>query len=241
MVQRIGVYLQEPLLDNAIWKLLALCGFLWFQRGVMLPRTSTRQVPSVGRADARRVIIVARRQFFAHGFRSVSMDDLAAELGMSKKTLYACFPSKAALVEAVLKDKVGEIEADLGRLAKEHASDVEAALQQFLGCLQRHTAEIQPTFIRDIGRETPELFQLVEQRRRELIRRYFGTLFGDGKKSGMIRADIPTYLIIEILLGAVQAIMNPPKLMELGLTLEQGYSSIVRVILEGALVSKPQR
>ncbi|MEK9140988.1 MAG: TetR/AcrR family transcriptional regulator [Nitrospirota bacterium] len=202
---------------------------------------SKGHVPWVGRPAAQRVINAARRQFFAHGFRSVSMDDLAAELGMSKKTLYACFSSKTALVEAVLKDKVGEIDADLKQLAEKQAPDVEAALHQFLSCLQRHTAEVQPVFIRDIGRETPELFQLVEQRRRELIRQYFGALFEDGKRAGMIRTDIPTYLIIEILLGAVQAIMNPLKLTELNLTLEHGYSSIIRVILEGALVGKPQR
>ena len=168
------------------------------------------------------------------------MDDLAAELGMSKKTLYAHFPSKVALVEAVLEDKVGEVEADLGQLAKGQTANVEVVLHQFLDCLQRHTAEIQPAFVRDIGRETPELFQLIEQRRRELIRRYFGGLFEDGKKAGVIRPDIPTHLIIEILLGAVQAIMNPPKLMELGLTVEKGYSSVIRLILEGALVAKPR-
>ena len=168
------------------------------------------------------------------------MNDLAAELAMSKKTLYACFSSKTALIEAVLKDKVGEIESDLGQLAKEQDSDVEVALHQFLGCLQRHTAEIQPAFVRDIGRETPELFQFVERRRRELIRRYFGALFENGKKAGMIRTDIPTHLIIEILLGAVQAVMNPPKLMELGLTLETGYSSVIRIILEGSFVAKPK-
>jgi hypothetical protein len=74
-----------------------------------------------------------------------------------------------------------------------------------------------------------------------LIRRYFWAIFEDGKKAGMIRTDIPTHLIIEILLGSAQAIMNPPKLAELNLTLENGYSSIIRVILEGAFVSKPQR
>ena len=121
------------------------------------------------------------------------------------------------------------------QVAKAQAADVEVALHQFLDCLQRHTAEIQPAFVRDIGRETPELFQLVEQKRRELIRRYFGGLFEDGKKTGMIRSDIPIYLIVEILLGAVQTIMNPPKLMELGLTVEKGYSSVIRLILEGAL------
>lgn len=196
------------------------------------------QEPSLDQAAARRVVAVARRQFLAHGFRSVSMDDLAAELGMSKKTLYLAFPSKTALIEAVLKDKFREVEADLGQLAKGQAADVEIVLHQLLDCVQRHTAEIQPAFVRDIGRETPELFQMVEQKRRELIRRYFGGLFEDGKKAGVIRRDIPTHLIIEILLGAVQSIMNPPKLMELGLTLEQGYSSVIRLVLEGALVLK---
>ncbi|MBX3327465.1 MAG: TetR/AcrR family transcriptional regulator [Nitrospira sp.] len=198
-------------------------------------RNPKQQEPAVDQAGVRRVVAVARRQFLAHGFRSVSMDDLAAELGMSKKTLYVSFPSKAALIEAVLKDKFSEVEADFGQLEREQAADVETALHQFLSCLQRHTAEIQPAFVRDIGRETPELFQLVEQKRRELIRRYFGGLFEDGKKAGMIRSDIPTHLIIEILLGGVQAIMNPLKLMELGLTVEKGYSSVIRLILEGAL------
>jgi AcrR family transcriptional regulator len=204
----------------------------------MSTRKPQQQEPSPDPVAVRRVVAVARRQFLAHGFRSVSMDDLAAELGMSKKTLYVAFPSKTALIEAVLKDKFREVEADLGQLAMDQAADVEAALHQFLGCLQRHTAEIQPAFVRDIGRETPELFQLVEQKRRELIRRYFGGLFEEGKKAGVIRTDIPTHLIIEILLGAVQAIMNPPKLMELGLTVEKGYSSVIRLILEGALVPK---
>lgn len=201
----------------------------------MPTRKPRQQDPSVDQGAVRRVVAVARRQFLAHGFRSVSMDDLAAELGMSKKTLYVAFPSKSALIEAVLKDKFREVERDLEQVAEGQVADVEVALHQLLDCIQRHTAEIQPAFVRDIGRETPELFQLIEQRRRDLIRRYFGGLFEDGKKTGTIRADIPTHLIIEILLGAVHAIMNPPKLMELGLSVEQGYSSIIRLVLEGAL------
>ncbi len=204
----------------------------------MSNRKPTQPEPTVDQATIRKVVAVARRQFLAHGFRSVSMDDLAAELGMSKKTLYVAFPSKTALIEAVLKDKFREVESDLGQLAKDQSANVGVALRKFLDCVQRHTAEIQPAFVRDIGRETPELFQLIEQKRRELIRHYFGGLFEDGKKAGTIRSDIPTHLIIEILLGAVQAIMNPSKLMELGLSVEKGYSSIIRLVQEGALVPK---
>jgi AcrR family transcriptional regulator len=197
---------------------------------------SKRALPD--RSAAQRVIEAARRQFFAHGFRTVSMDDLAAELGMSKKTLYAHFPGKQRLVQAVLLAKAEEIETDLSQLSRADASTVESALHRLLDCLQRHTAEIQPAFVRDIARETPELFQLIECRRRELIIRHFGALFEKGRKAGMIRTDIPTTLIIEILLGAVQSIMNPPKLTTLGLTVETGYSSIIRVILEGVLKNR---
>jgi AcrR family transcriptional regulator len=193
------------------------------------------------RSPAKRVVSVARRQFFTHGFRAVSMDDLAAELGMSKKTLYTQFPSKTALVQAVMQEKFVEIEADLSRLKSADEQKVETALRSLLDCVQRHAAEIQPPFVRDIGRELPELFQVVEQRRRDVIRRYFGELFEQGQKAGVIRNDIPVHLIIEILLGAVQIIMNPPKLAELGLTLEAGYSSIIGIILEGALHSRRDR
>src|SRR5690349_17173196 len=174
------------------------------------------KVPS-HRSSTDRVISAARKQFFTHGFRTVRMDDIAAELGISKKTLYAHFPSKTALVHAIMQEKFSEVEAELSRLKSTDEQNVETALRALLDCLQRHTAEIQPPFVRDIGRELPELFQMIETRRRDLIRRHFGELFEQGQKTGLIRDDMPAHLIIEILLGAVQTIMNPPKLTELGL------------------------
>lgn len=193
------------------------------------------------RSSADRVVNAARRQFFAHGFRTVSMDDIAAELGMSKKTLYTHFPSKAALVQAIMQEKFAEVEADLSRLKTTGGQTVETTLRNLLDCVQRHTAEIQPSFVRDIGRELPELFQVIEKRRRDLMRHHFGELFQQGQKTGLIRNDIPVHVILEILLGAVQSIMNPLKLVELGLTVEAGYASVIGIILEGALRNRRNR
>ncbi len=184
----------------------------------------------------RRVVTAARHHFFAHGFRSVTMDDLAEELGMSKKTLYACFPSKTALLEAVLLDKFRSIETDFEAITSKSASDVLGALHQLLACVQRHTDEIQPPFVRDMRRE-PELFKLVESRRRDHIQRHFGKLFEEGRRTGIIRKDIPAELVIEILLGAVQAVMNPKKMVELGLTPNTAFSAIIAVILEGIITA----
>jgi len=196
------------------------------------------QALPVENSASQRIVTTARRHFFAHGFRSVTMDDLADELGMSKKTLYACFRNKAALLEAVLLDKFRSVEADLKGITSECSFDVLAALHQLLASIQRHTEEIQPPFVRDMRREGPERFKVVENRRRELIQRHFGKVLGEGRKAGIIRKDIPVNLIMEILLSAVQAIMNPPKIMELGLTPKMGFSAIITVILEGVMTEK---
>lgn len=185
-----------------------------------------------------RIVAGGRRHFFAHGFRRVTMEDLAEELGMSKKTLYAHFPSKAALLETVLLNKFQDVEADLERITRVRSSDFIQSLQQLLACMQRHTDEIQPAFVRDVRREAPELFQLAEQRRAELLQRHFGRLFAAGRRVGLIRKDIPIKWLIDILLGASQAFVNPPKLAELGLTVRDGFSAVVSVVLSGVLTNK---
>ena len=184
----------------------------------------------------RHIVSGARRHFFAHGFRGVTMDDLAEELAMSKKTLYANFPSKTALLEAVITDKLGRVEADLKSAMSGEAADFPARLQAMLLCMRRQTDEIQPAFVRDVQREVPELFALVQNGRRKLIQRYFGKLLKEGRKAGSIRDDIPVDLTIEILVGAVDAIINPARMTELGLTPRTGFAHIISVFLEGVLV-----
>jgi AcrR family transcriptional regulator len=186
----------------------------------------------------RRIVAGARRHFFAHGFRGVTMDDLAEELGMSKKTLYAHFPGKAALLEAVIEDKLSRVEADLSAAKATAAGDFPARLHALLACMKEHTEEIQPAFVRDVQRESPELFALVQEGRRKLIQRHFGKLLKDGRRAGTIRRDIPVEILIEILVGAVDAIINPTRLGELGLTPRTGFMHIISVFLGGVLVTK---
>jgi len=190
---------------------------------------------AVGEAVRKRIVADARARFFVHGFRRVTMDDLAAELGMSKKTLYAHFPSKTALLQAVIVDKFQEVEANFQRIGAQSLPDFLANLEQLLACVQHNTEEIHPPFIRDVQREAPELFKLVEERRRAMIHRHFNKLFKEGRKAGTVRKDVPADLIIEILLGATQSIVNPEKLMQLHLTPKTAFTAVLRVVLEGAL------
>ena len=169
------------------------------------------------------------------------MDDLAAELGISKKTLYAHFPGKFDLLEAVLADKFAGVEATLKEVTRVHPHDFPATLQELLAGTQRELDEIKPPFVRDMRQKAPEVFKVVERRRAALLQRYFGKFFVEGQRAGMVRKDVPAKLIIEILLAMVQSIMNPPKMEELGMMPKEGFTGILKIILEGALTAKGRK
>lgn len=200
-------------------------------------RRPSQSDPGVQAVRAR-IIAAARHHFLSHGFRGVTMDDLARELGMSKKTFYAHFSSKRSLVEAVIRDKADRVEADLGRIAAGKSQDFMKTLHDLLACMQGHTGEVQPPFVRDLRREAPELFRIIEERRRQVIQRHFGSLFARGRKLGKVRKDVSSELIVAVLLAATEAIMNPPKMEELGLSPKEGYSTIISIVLEGVLTTR---
>ena len=192
-------------------------------------------------SDAQRIVESARAHFLSHGFRSVTMDDLAEELAISKKTLYAHFPSKITLLEAVLADKFAGVEAKLEEITRAYPHDFSAALHELLANTQRELDEIKPPFVRDMRQNAPQVFKIVERRRAELIQRFFGKLFMEGQRTGMVRKDLSAKLLIEILLGAVQTIVNPAKVEELGLTPKTAFASVIKVVLEGVITRKGRK
>src|SRR5258705_12066165 len=82
--------------------------------------------------NRQRIIDAARVHFFSHGFRSVTMDDLAEELGISKKTLYAHFPGKFDFLEADLDAKLAGVEAKLKDVRRAQLHDFPATLLALL-------------------------------------------------------------------------------------------------------------
>jgi AcrR family transcriptional regulator len=199
-------------------------------------RTAAKSKPPTdsGTADPatrERIVAGARRHFFAHGFRGVTMDDLAVELRMSKKTMYVHFASKTALLEAVLQNKLARAEAAFQ--ATMAGGEFAQQLQAMLTCVREQTDEIQPPFLRDMQREATNLFAMVQTGRTRLIQRYFGQLLTAGQKAGRIRKDIRVDLLIDILIGAVNEAINPTRMTELGMTPKMGFAKVIDVFLNG--------
>src|SRR5690349_23880337 len=114
--------------------------------GTNKPRSRSRKNSSI----RQRIVDAARTHFFSHGFRSVTMDDLAEELGVSKKTLYAHFPGKFDLLEAVLANKLAAVEATLKEVTRGRSQDFPETLRELLAGTKRELDEIKPPFVRDM-------------------------------------------------------------------------------------------
>lgn len=79
-------------------------------------RTGRTRAVSPGRppnsevaARWRHIFAVASREFIDHGYSAASVARIATEAGVSKKTIYARFPTKDALLVAVVSDLVARL------------------------------------------------------------------------------------------------------------------------------------
>ncbi|MBL7743248.1 MAG: TetR/AcrR family transcriptional regulator [Chitinophagaceae bacterium] len=99
---------------------------------IVLPTHFVRMDPK------ERILIKAEEMFMQYGIRSVSMDDIANNLGMSKKTLYHYYADKDELVHAVVDGHINGIQSDC-KVSREDAKD---AIHEIFITMERIAEEI---------------------------------------------------------------------------------------------------
>jgi AcrR family transcriptional regulator len=194
-------------------------------------------LPSSGpTSDPRqRILLAAREHFFAYGYTALTMDDLAAELGMSKKTLYVHFPGKDALVEAILTEFVGEVRQSADALFSDPALSFTVKVHRFSEAMVRRFARMNPHVFRDLQRAAPHLYRQIEEMRHRNIPHIFGRLLRQGQAAGMVRADVDADFAIEFWRPAIQSLMHPDTLERLKLQPDQMFSRAINLFFGGLL------
>lgn len=193
-----------------------------------------REAISEGAARAR-IVTAARARFFELGYSALTMDDLAAELGMSKKTLYRHFPSKDALVEEIFEQFAAQVRTLAQTVFSNDALSFTGKLHQFTATMVRRFAAIQPHVVRDLGRFAPHIARKLEELRYRNIPRIFGEIFRQGQKAGMVRSDLDSAFAVEFWRGAINGLMQPASLERLGLTPDQAFQRGIDLFFAGFL------
>ncbi|MFV0520984.1 MAG: TetR/AcrR family transcriptional regulator [Mangrovibacterium sp.] len=146
--------------------------------------------------------------FCRYGIKSVSMDDLAKELGMSKKTLYQFISDKNTVVQEVVE----KMHADFKKLILVFFnSDFNAIEQHFeIGRnIKMLHGDFQPTFGYDLHKYYPKLLEDIVEEKNKLLEKAFLNNLNQGKEEGLYHADINEVIVSKILLCINSELLVP--------------------------------
>jgi AcrR family transcriptional regulator len=182
-----------------------------------------------------RILEGARTLLLAYGFNALTMDDLARELGMSKKTLYVHFPSKDALAEAIL-DGIGKtIRTQLDAVLSHPKFTFAQKLCGVIDVVGSILGKVSPATLRDLQRYAPHLYQKIEEVRKKNIPYVFGRLIRTGIAEGMVRPEIDPAFAAEFWLQAIRGLVQPDILDRTQLTPRQTLEKAIHLFFNGLL------
>lgn len=143
--------------------------------------------------------------FHRYGIRSVTMDDIASELGISKKTLYLNFKNKEELVGEVVDFFIKNPDYHLNSSKSGNPID-------HMFALRKHIADILVTYNNhldfDLKKQYPALFKKVKEFKQARI--YTDTVqsLEEGKKQGLFRKEIDSEFIAKLQVGRILYTLN---------------------------------
>lgn len=140
-------------------------------------------------AIPQRILTEAHAMFMQLGFRSVSMDDIAARLGISKKTIYQHYADKDELVVAVVKYEfeTGQETCFADRDRAENAvHEIFLALDMVVEMFRNMNLSI----IHDLQKYHPRAYQLFIQYKDEFVYDIIRTNIHRGQREGVYRTEV---------------------------------------------------
>lgn len=150
----------------------------------------------------------ARELFMRFGIRSVSMDDIAGSVGMSKKTIYASYADKDALVEAVIGRHISESEQMISELIRESVNAVDEILMtmRLFECQFRN---LNPIVLHDLQKFHPSAYRLIEQHKQQFVLQTMRLNMQRGIREGLFRADMNVEVMSRFQLESMMLVFDP--------------------------------
>jgi AcrR family transcriptional regulator len=181
--------------------------------------------------------------FMQFGIRSVSMDDIATQLGMSKKTIYQYYADKEELVDAVVNDELGATQKDC-MLSRTQARDAIEEMLLTMEQVQEQMSKMNPMVLFDLEKFHQPAFQTFLKHKNDFLFTVIKANIERGMKEGYYRADLQVDILTKYRLETMMIPFNvsafPPgkyKLAEVmqeimehflfGLTTLKGYQQIL--------------
>lgn len=150
----------------------------------------------------------AEELFMRYGIRSVSMDNIASHLGVSKKTLYQYFKDKDEMVYSVSEAHLLGDRQQFEEIASLAKNSVEE-LVLLSKCLRENIGQINPSMVFDLQKYHQQAWDLWLDYKDKFIRVSVESTLRRGIEEGYFRPEINPEILATLRLETIQISFNP--------------------------------
>jgi len=143
------------------------------------------------------IIEKARELYYKYGIKSITMDDVAREMGISKKTLYQEVKNKTELVEKVIDFEIEKRTGEFKELDKSKLNAIEELFEvnrQINNVLEKHN----PSMHYDLRKYYPDIFKRLHDSKQKRMLESLIKNLEKGKKEGLYRKEIDSEIIARL-------------------------------------------
>ena len=137
-------------------------------------------------------------KFTQYGSKHVTLDELAKELGISKKTIYSFFKNKEDLVTSSINSLLNEYKEDINRLINSNGKDPILCVILIYQRGFEYLKYFKPSFLFSLEKYYPKASHLFDEFSEELANTIVFKLLKQAQKEGEINSDVNIGLIVKI-------------------------------------------
>ena len=149
-----------------------------------------------------RILVKSHELFNRYGIRSVSMDDIAAQLGMSKKTLYQYYTDKDDLVNAVFDIVLATNKSQCTDCIRKGENAIHEVFLSF-DMVEEMLKNMNPSLLFDMQKYHPSAFKKFDDFRNGFLYKVIRANLERGIREELYREDIDTDILSRYRLHSV--------------------------------------
>lgn len=149
----------------------------------------------------------SRDLFIKYGVKSLTMDDIARELGMSKKTIYLHVENKADLVMKVVTLYLDDERAEMDQILKSSKNSVEEMVKM-IHYLLTNFSELNTSAIYDLQKYYPKAWNMFNEYRYNYVLERIKENLNSGIEQGVYRPDMQPEIIGKFYVAGIDMMLN---------------------------------
>lgn len=170
--------------------------------------------------------------FTRFGIKSLTMDDIARHLGISKKTIYQFVKDKKELVKKGMALMIKEEQSRIIESTKFSKTAIDELIEM-TKCVSSKLGDIHPSVIYDLQKYHPEAWKILENHKQEFIHNIILNNIKRGVSEGYYRKNINPEIIANVYICMMDNIINPESSINKTMSLEELHLEIINYHIKG--------